>query len=161
MSDFTFQDDAEKDAGDTLPFKLELGNTDLVAFFWESDEQYALNEAIRPSVPNGFAMRCVSAGTSGAEEPTWPTTLNDTVADGSVTWKAIAAALNGVATITSPTYEVSPTGLTVDGLSAEEGTSIVGEYVGGDMGKDYEVKFSFLVNGKPRVARHVVKIRKQ
>ncbi|MCK5641444.1 MAG: hypothetical protein KAJ19_11630, partial [Gammaproteobacteria bacterium] len=45
---------------------------------------------IYPTRPNDRAYRCISAGTSGTTEPTWPTTLNDTVNDGTVTWRCEA-----------------------------------------------------------------------
>lgn len=40
-----------------------------------------------PVTENGFRYECVVAGVSGAEEPTWPTTIGDTVDDGGVTWE--------------------------------------------------------------------------
>jgi hypothetical protein len=35
---------------------------------------------------NGYYYECTTAGTTGATEPTWPTTAGNTVVDGSVTW---------------------------------------------------------------------------
>jgi hypothetical protein len=42
-----------------------------------------------PLVPNGYLYRVHTAGTTGASEPTWPTTLGDTVVDGTVTWQCV------------------------------------------------------------------------
>jgi hypothetical protein len=39
-----------------------------------------------PSAGNGRMYRCSVAGTTGAGEPTWPTTTAGTVADGTATW---------------------------------------------------------------------------
>ena len=58
--------------------------------------QWAANKAVkkgdrrRPTVGNGFVYECTVAGTTGATEPTWPTTSGATVTDGTVTWKAVS-----------------------------------------------------------------------
>lgn len=45
-----------------------------------------------PIARNGLVYRVTVAGTSGATEPTWPTTLGLTVLDGGVTWEAYSLA---------------------------------------------------------------------
>ena len=42
--------------------------------------------AVTPVTKNGRKYICTGAGTSGGTEPTWPTTIGQTVADGTVTW---------------------------------------------------------------------------
>jgi len=40
---------------------------------------YPLGMIVRPSVDNGFVYQVTSAGTTGSEEPSWPTTIGATV----------------------------------------------------------------------------------
>ena len=53
---------------------------------WEDLTGYSLTDYVAPSVPNSHSYECSIAGTSGATEPTWPTTDELTVVDGSITW---------------------------------------------------------------------------
>ena len=53
---------------------------------WAASTAYALDAVVVPTVPNGFTYICTTAGTSGTAEPTWPVTLDATVADGGVVW---------------------------------------------------------------------------
>lgn len=39
------------------------------------------------SIDNGHLYRCIAPGTSGANQPTWPKTLNGTVADNTARWQ--------------------------------------------------------------------------
>lgn len=55
---------------------------------WTVATAYAVRQWVTPSTgPAGYAYECTVAGTSHATvEPTWPTTLGQTVTDGTVTW---------------------------------------------------------------------------
>lgn len=46
---------------------------------------------VRPTTQNGYYYYCTVEGLVGAVEPTWPTNVGDTVADGGATWKTIRA----------------------------------------------------------------------
>jgi hypothetical protein len=55
---------------------------------WEATTAYAVGQLIQPTTSNDLFYRCITAGTSGGTEPTWPTTgVGSTVADGTVIWR--------------------------------------------------------------------------
>lgn len=49
---------------------------------WVKETAYALRDQVIPTTANGYQYICTTAGTSGATEPTWPTTIGGTVTDG-------------------------------------------------------------------------------
>ena len=71
---------------------------------WQASTAYTVRatgdaktgSVIKPTTANGRHFKCTTAGTSGATEPTWNTTIGGTTTDGGVTWTAIQAlTLNG------------------------------------------------------------------
>jgi hypothetical protein len=60
---------------------------------WAGSAAWAINRTVTPTARNGYAYRVTTAGTSGASEPTWPTTIGQTVSDGTVTWTCLEVAL--------------------------------------------------------------------
>lgn len=62
----------------------------LTARTWQALTTYDPYQYIRPTTDNGYQYLCVDGGTSGAWEPSWPTTINATVNDGDVTWRCVA-----------------------------------------------------------------------
>jgi len=57
---------------------------------WAATTAYVLGEFVRLAAEDApvCIYECTVAGTSDATEPTWPTTVDDTVVDDSVTWTA-------------------------------------------------------------------------
>lgn len=53
---------------------------------WSASTIYTAQAYRVPTVSNGHQYIVTTAGTSGASEPTWPTTSGGTVTDGSVVW---------------------------------------------------------------------------
>lgn len=75
---------------------------------WVASTAYALGDKVVPTVPTGHMYECVTAGTSGTGEPTWPTTDGEQISDGGAVWECI---LGGDISF----YEVTGTGYTAGG----------------------------------------------
>lgn len=85
--------DARLDWSDGIDFSVEgqavLGPKVNTADYatWAANTAYVLLNFRIPTTANGYVYECTTAGTShAATEPTWPTTVGNTVADGTVTW---------------------------------------------------------------------------
>jgi len=66
-------------------------------FMFTPSYAYTLNQRVVPTDPanaisgsNAFVYKVTSAGTTASSEPTWPTTVNQTVTSGGVTFQCIA-----------------------------------------------------------------------
>lgn len=57
---------------------------------WAATTAYSLGATREPTVDNTYRYSVTTAGTSGASEPTWPTTIGSTVVDGTVVWTCTA-----------------------------------------------------------------------
>jgi hypothetical protein len=132
----------------------------MCANFWVANEQFEVSEIVRPpGRPTGFAYQA-SGGTSGAREPAWPRRLGGTVTDGSVTWTAIAAGVNGLLPIEDePQADEETNTLSMGTPIVVESVKVLVDYTGGVDGEDYVVKYTIVVNGKTRVARQLVRVR--
>lgn len=54
---------------------------------WAAFTAYSVGDQRIPSVPNGYYYEAIAdTGDSGGTEPTWPTTIGDTVVDLDITW---------------------------------------------------------------------------
>jgi hypothetical protein len=53
---------------------------------WAGTTAYSLGARRVPTTPNGFFYEVTTAGTSAGSEPAWPTTLGNTITDGTVSW---------------------------------------------------------------------------
>jgi hypothetical protein len=58
----------------------------ITATAWKATTAYSLGEYVEPTTANGYRYECTTAGTSAGSEPSFPTTIGATVADGSVVW---------------------------------------------------------------------------
>ena len=62
---------------------------------WQPLTEYAVGNMVKtPSLPSQYCLVCTTAGTSGANEPTYSSlSVGDSVSDGSVTWKIKRSAM--------------------------------------------------------------------
>lgn len=58
---------------------------------WPASTLLILSDVYLPTVPNGHKYQVTTAGTTGASEPTWPTTAGGTVVNGGVTFTEIGS----------------------------------------------------------------------
>ena len=65
---------------------------------WAPTTAYTVGQLVRPTdtTTYPYLFSVTAAGTSGGTEPTWPTALNATVTNGSVTFKNIGALTFGL-----------------------------------------------------------------
>jgi hypothetical protein len=54
---------------------------------WAASTAYGIGAYVKPASRNGHVYVAIAGGTSGGSQPTWPTTNDATVTDGTVTWK--------------------------------------------------------------------------
>jgi hypothetical protein len=58
---------------------------------WVANTAYSLGDIIEPTSPNTYVYKVTTAGTSAAvTEPSWPTSINSTVVDGTIIWTCYA-----------------------------------------------------------------------
>jgi hypothetical protein len=57
---------------------------------WQASTAYTLGQTREPTPNNDRRYVVQTAGISGATQPTWPTAIGSTVADGSVLWRCVA-----------------------------------------------------------------------
>jgi hypothetical protein len=67
----------------------------------------ATNQLILPRQNNGVIYRASTGGTTGSDEPQWPTTTGATVTDGSVTWTVAGVTGSGI-NAWSPSSPMTP-----------------------------------------------------
>lgn len=150
-----------KDPDEIKPVILNLWN--LVAVFWESNEEYAAGEYVWPSKPMGYCAQCTIAGRSGASEPRWLPTPDValTKRDGSVEWTMRPPGPNGLSLLGANPVAEAPPGIIVAALVVSEGHKLLVDYESGVDGEEYEVKFNFTIAGRARVGRQLVQVRRK
>lgn len=66
-------------------------NTDIEPYFvWTASTVLALSTRITPTVPTDKLYSVTTAGTTASTEPTWPTTVGQTVTNGTAVFTCIA-----------------------------------------------------------------------
>jgi len=66
---------------------------------WAASTAKSVGDWVLPTTSNGYYYECTTAGTTGTDEPTWPTTPGQTVTDGTVEWTCRDYAQSSAVTI--------------------------------------------------------------
>lgn len=160
MSSMQRFDSVFKDPEDN-GYSVELNLYDLIASRWKGNRDFVTDEVTLPfGLPTGFSYKASSpGGRSGSQEPRWPREIGATTRDGSVIWVCQAAGVVGLSSVTGIAAESDPAGITISGLAVSNLGELVATYSGGVVDEDYDVIFSFTVNGNSLKARQTVKVR--
>jgi len=88
--------------GDTEDRKLEASSNPgvdqivltptVIISEWEASTAYTLGQTRIPTTPNTYRYEITTAGTSGINEPTWPTSIGSYVTDGTCIWQCVSKA---------------------------------------------------------------------
>jgi hypothetical protein len=135
--------------------QVELDLYDMCAAKWLPNRDFTSTQRVLPRTPTGFEYEATTGGRTTGREPKWPTTLDGTVKDGSVTWTARAVT-------TATTFELtgleksSDGGLTISGEAVSNRCRILATYAGLAEGEEATAVFTFTLNGQARAGRQKV-----
>lgn len=158
MSDYELPDQV-KDPGEVRNISVEFFN--LCARFWEPNKPFSTSTVVRPSVGNGLEYVATTGGTTKSVEPRWPTTVGQSVVDGSVTWQAQAASASSLNVPSAPAVTATPSGITASSVSVVDSTRLVFTLSGGTEGQSYELAISATINGNVRMRRMTVNVQRR
>lgn len=128
---------------------------------WIPGAHHEVDDRVRPTKPNGYQLKCTVAGQSGSKEPTtWPTTVGETITEGSVTWQCEAISDDGlVATLDGTPNWTAEAGVTVSAETAD-GQMAFAKIEGGADGEDYSILIEApCTDGTTRVKRAILPVR--
>lgn len=148
----------DKKVDEVLTLEFEFAR--VLETVWRPGTEYALNAAIRPTVPNGAQYKATTAGQSGSVEPVWPA-IAATVTDGqgSLVWTGEALSSSASDTISTKSV-TAPAALTLAN-DAISGTKVTVDVSAGLLDKDYAVSCKITTAGGETFEELVlVKIRR-
>lgn len=54
---------------------------------WRSGTKYMMGKVVRPTTPNNYTYLAINGGITGALEPSWNTTVDGEITDGTIVWE--------------------------------------------------------------------------
>ncbi len=131
--------EAEVRVGSTRPLLSRLRQA--LERTWEPGRVYAAATFVRPRLSTGFEYECTDPGQSASEEPIWPTTIGQTIVDGSVVWACRDQSNAAVDAVSTSDWAVTPSGPTISGKATNPGAlETSAKFTGGTVGTTYEVR---------------------
>ena len=127
----------EKDPAEALDYSVEF--IAHAARYREPNTDYNTSTKVQPKRATGLEYNASTGGRTGTDEPRWPTTVAQTVTDGSVIWTAAAISTASLTRTLSSATWTADTGLTVSG-QALQGTKSTATISGGTLGQTYLVR---------------------
>lgn len=124
--------------GDRLDFEVDFETA--LTRWHEPGRTYAAAVRVRVPARPGFEYEATSAGQTGKAPPIFPTTIGQTVSDGSVVWTCRAVTTSSLSTtLATATWNVLDAGVTASGqaVSGQKATAFL---QGGVDGNDYRVQ---------------------
>lgn len=128
---------------------------------WTPDADFAAGAKVRPTEATGFEYVTGAAGHSAGEEPAWPASAGDTVADGGITWTCAAASTGSLITTVEAVAATPPDGIQIsNAVVAGQVWTFALATSGAAAPDDYDVALSVtLANGDTAQAVLRVKVR--
>lgn len=83
-----------------------IENVEKAFLRWSSEEIVGIGDRRVPTTSNGYYYRSITEGTASTVEPTWPTTIGNTVVDGTITWECRGVYTGAVKFVNAHTYSV-------------------------------------------------------
>ncbi|MBF0164835.1 MAG: hypothetical protein HQM01_10110 [Magnetococcales bacterium] len=128
---------------------------------WTSTTACATGVYRVPTISNGHYYKCVTGGTTGATQPTWPT-AGGTVTDGGVTWRDMGT----IVKVSGTDYTVDVLGPTMTAIATiEDGRPVLVDYTHNtqsvveamtNSGREYTVVFKGMNTAKGDRLRAVI-----
>jgi hypothetical protein len=167
-----------KDPDETKPVVLSLFG--LCAMFWQPNEEFQQGDIIWPVISDadgapsgiGFCFEAGATGRTGPKQPRFASADGTTASvaldatlpklDGSIPWICRAPGAGGInaVSLAAPSYEV-PDGLLISGIAVNENTKLFVDYDAGVLDEDHEAVFRFVIAGRLRIGRQLVRVRKE
>lgn len=134
---------------------------DWLASNWEANSSAALNQALRPTIPNGLEFVCTQAGQTGAVEPLWPTFAGGVVVDGTTMWQGQAISSVSLDDTISGSSFSAPVGIVLDsGQVLTQRSYLIIDSTTSVVGTDYDVLCTiFTTGGQQKIAKLRIKVR--
>lgn len=134
---------------------------DWLASNWEANSSATLAQAIRPTVPNGLELLCITAGQTGAVEPLWANFSGGVTQDGTAQWQAQAVSAVSLDDAISSWNFSAPAGITLDsGQVVSLRSYLIIETPAAVVGTDYDVLATiYTTGGQQKIAKLRIKVR--